>query len=62
MLITLIGITTNSSEAQSRRKITLEASVPFKFVVANRALPAGHYVFELATGFAQKCPTSPEFW
>jgi hypothetical protein len=50
ILIALIGFTAGSSNAQTRRKITLEASVPFEFVVANRAFPAGHYVFELATG------------
>jgi hypothetical protein len=50
LLIALIGITASSSEAQTRRKITLEASVPFEFVVGNRAFPAGHYVFEMATG------------
>lgn len=48
-LITLIGITAGAS-AQTRRKVTLEASVPFEFVVANRAFPAGKYTFEMATG------------
>ena len=50
LLITLIGITAGSSNAQTRRKVTLEASVPFEFVVGNRAFPAGKYTFEMATG------------
>jgi len=50
MLITLIGITAGAANAQARRKVTLEASVPFEFVVGNRAFPAGNYVFEMATG------------
>lgn len=50
MLITLIGITAGAAHAQGRRKVTLEASVPFEFVVGNRAFPAGNYVFEIATG------------
>ena len=49
-LITLIGITAGAADAQTRRKITLEAAVPFEFVVGNRAFPAGTYVFEMATG------------
>ena len=48
-LIALIGIAANAN-AQQRRKITLEASVPFEFVVANRTFPAGRYTFEMATG------------
>ncbi|HET7892849.1 MAG TPA: hypothetical protein VFL34_15075 [Candidatus Sulfotelmatobacter sp.] len=47
-LLSLIAI--NSAGAQTARKVTLEASIPFEFVVGNRAFPAGHYVFELATG------------
>lgn len=50
LLIALIAVSVGSSWAQTRRKITLEASVPFEFVVGNRAFPAGHYVFEMATG------------
>jgi hypothetical protein len=50
LLITLIGITTGTSHAQARRKVTLEASVPFEFVAGNRAFPAGNYTFEMATG------------
>ena len=50
LLITLIGITAGSSSAQTRRKVSLEASVPFEFVVGNHAFPAGTYVFEMATG------------
>jgi hypothetical protein len=50
LLIILIGITAGTSHAQTRRKVTLEASVPFEFVVGNRAFPAGNYVFEMATG------------
>jgi hypothetical protein len=49
LLITLIGITAGAN-AQTRRKVTLEASVPFEFVVGNRVFPAGSYVFEMATG------------
>lgn len=45
----LIGITVGAN-AQTRRKVTVEASVPFEFVVANRVFPAGSYVFEMATG------------
>jgi hypothetical protein len=41
---------TNGAHAQTRRKVTLEASVPFQFIVGNRTLPAGRYVFEMATG------------
>jgi len=52
VLITLIGLAAgaDSARAQARRKITLEASVPFEFVVGNRSFPAGRYVFEMATG------------
>jgi hypothetical protein len=50
LLIALIGITDSSADAQVRRKVTLEASVPFEFVVGNRAFPAGNYIFEMATG------------
>ncbi len=45
----LVGITAGAS-AQNRRKVTVEASVPFEFIVGNRAFPAGSYVFEMATG------------
>jgi hypothetical protein len=45
----LIGITAGAN-AQNRRKVTVEASVPFEFIVANRVFPAGTYVFEMATG------------
>ena len=48
-LITLIGITATAN-AQQWRQVTLEASVPFEFMVANRAFPAGKYTFEMATG------------
>jgi len=50
LFITLIGITAASADAQTRRKITVEASVPFEFVVGNRAFPSGNYTFEMATG------------
>jgi hypothetical protein len=49
-LIIVIGIITGAADAQTRHKITLEASVPFEFVVGNRVFPAGTYVFEMATG------------
>ena len=50
VLITmLIGLTLGAN-AQNRRKVTVEASVPFEFIVGNRAFPAGNYVFEMATG------------
>lgn len=49
-LIALIGITCSAATAQSRRKITLQASVPYEFILGNRILPAGTYVFEMATG------------
>lgn len=52
--ITLIaitaGVTAGSADAQTRRKVTLEASVPFEFVVGNHTFPAGKYTFEMATG------------
>jgi hypothetical protein len=50
LLITAFGISAAPANAQARRKVTLEASVPFEFVIGNRAFPAGHYVFEMATG------------
>ena len=50
IVLTLVGIAIGSSDAQTRRKVTLEASVPFEFVVGNRAFPAGSYTFEMATG------------
>jgi hypothetical protein len=50
ILLTLIGIAAGSSDAQTRRKVALEASVPFEFVVGNRSFPAGSYTFEMATG------------
>lgn len=49
-LICLIAIASGTAQAQSRRKLTAQASVPYDFVVGNRVLPAGTYVFELATG------------
>jgi len=49
-LIVLIGIISSQAQAQPKRKVTLEASVPFEFVVGNRAYPAGRYTFEMATG------------
>jgi len=58
MLITLIGIVTSPVNAQARRKVTLEAAVPFEFVVGNRAFPAGSYVFEMATGLPKKSDQS----
>jgi len=52
--ITLIaittGITAGPADAQTHRKVTLEASVPFEFVVGNHTFPAGQYIFEMATG------------
>jgi hypothetical protein len=50
LLITLLGIAAGTADAQTRRKVTLEASVPFEFVVGNQAFPAGNYIFEMATG------------
>jgi hypothetical protein len=49
-LISLIAISSGAAEAQNRRKVTVQAAVPYDFVVGNRVLPAGTYVFELATG------------
>jgi hypothetical protein len=49
-LTVLIAMVARQAEAQPRRKVTLEASVPFEFVVGNRAYPAGRYTFEMATG------------
>jgi len=50
LLIALFGIATSSAVAQTHRKVTLQASVPFGFVVGNRSFPAGSYIFEMATG------------
>jgi len=50
LLITLIAISAGAANAQARRKVTLEASVPFEFIVGNRVFPAGTYTFEMATG------------
>ena len=50
MLIVPIGIISSQAQAQPKRKVTLEASVPFEFVVGNRAYPAGRCTFEMATG------------
>lgn len=49
-LITLIGIASGAAAAQTRRKVTMQATVPYEFVIGNRTLPAGSYVFEIATG------------
>jgi hypothetical protein len=49
LLIVLIGAT-SSAFAQTHRKVTLQASVPFAFEVGNRSFPAGSYIFEMATG------------
>jgi hypothetical protein len=49
VLAMLVG-TTVAAGAQSRRKVTVEASVPFEFAVGNQVFPAGSYVFEMATG------------
>ena len=48
-VLTLIGAAVGA-DLETKRKITLEASVPFEFVVGNRAFPAGTYTFEMATG------------
>ena len=53
LFITLIALT-GFSQAQTRRKVTLQASVPFEFIVGNRTFPAGTYVFEMATGTPQR--------
>ena len=45
----LVGITAGAG-AQNHRKVTVEASVPFEFIVGHNAFPAGNYVFEMATG------------
>jgi len=50
LLIAVIGISTATANAQTRRKGSFEAAVPFEFVIGNRAFPAGTYVFEMATG------------
>jgi hypothetical protein len=50
LLIVVIGTVAAPATAQSRRKISLEAAVPFEFVVGNRPFPAGNYTFEMATG------------
>ncbi len=49
MLVMLIG-STIGAHAQNRRKVTVEAAVPFEFMVGDRTFPAGTYVFEMATG------------
>lgn len=49
-LMTVITVASAAAQVQSRRKVTLEASVPYEFVLGNRTLPAGIYVFEMATG------------
>ena len=49
MLAMLIGISAGA-QAQNRRKVTVEAAVPFEFMVGDRTFPAGTYVFEMATG------------
>jgi len=54
VLIALIAVTA-AAESQSRDKVTVEASVPFEFAAGNRALPAGNYVFEMATGVPKLC-------
>ena len=48
--IAIIAITNSAAQAQTHRKVALQASVPYEFVVGNRTLPAGNYVFEMATG------------
>lgn len=50
MLNLLMAVLAAPASAQTKQKIVLEASVPFKFVVGNRTFPAGTYVFEMATG------------
>jgi len=49
-LITILTVASAAAQAQSRRRVTLQASVPYEFVLGNRTLPAGTYVFEMATG------------
>lgn len=48
-LIAIIGISAKAN-AQAGHKVTLQASVPFEFIVGNRTLPSGTYTFEMATG------------
>ena len=50
LLLLLIAISSGATEAQNRRKVSVQAAVPYDFVVGNRVLPAGTYVFDLATG------------
>jgi hypothetical protein len=50
LLIAVIAIVTADADAQTRRKVSFEAAVPFEFVIGNRSFPAGTYVFEMATG------------
>ena len=50
LLCLLIAISSGAAEAQNRRKVSVQAAVPYDFVVGNRVLPAGTYVFDLATG------------
>jgi hypothetical protein len=49
-MVVVIGGCVGSATAEGRHKVTLEASVPFEFVLGNRAFPAGTYIFEMATG------------
>lgn len=49
-LFLLIAISSVAAETQNRRKASVQADVPYDFVVGNRVLPAGTYVFDLATG------------
>ena len=48
--IAMMTITSHQAQAQIHRKATLQASVPYEFIVGNRVLPAGTYTFEMATG------------
>jgi len=50
LVVALFGIATSYAVAQTHRKVTLQASVPFAFEVGNRTFPAGSYIFEMATG------------
>lgn len=52
--LVLIGTAAGPAQAQTKRKVTLEASVPFEFVVGSRTFPAGSYIFEMATGAPKK--------
>ncbi len=50
LLILGVALLFSNAEAKTRSNPVIEVNIPYSFHIGNRALPAGSYKFELATG------------